>query len=178
MKRVLLFIISGIFCLNAAGNTNDVIWYSKNSKGNPTWSDQHQNGASEYKPGTKNNIVSTVHRSTTTKSHQISTIAQPSQTITILYPTNEQSIRKNNGNIAVRVSLETPSYNANQIKLTLDGKAVSSKLPARQTTFNLNNIDRGEHTIVATLISESGKVIAVSKPVTFYLLRHSIITPN
>ena len=46
--------------------------------------------------------------------------------------------------------------------------------PQTHTMFVLHNIDRGEHQIKMKLLNEKGKVIALSKVITFYMHRSSV----
>jgi hypothetical protein len=44
--------------------------------------------------------------------------------------------------------------------------------------FVLRNIDRGEHIIKMQLLNDKGKIIASSKPITFYMHRASVNNAN
>lgn len=93
--------------------------------------------------------------------------------IAIVSPVNDTAIRVNTGNISVSVLLE-PALNpgrGDQIALYMDGNKVSA---GSATQFSLDNIDRGTHTLKASVIDASGKAIISSAPVSFTLLRHHL----
>jgi len=93
--------------------------------------------------------------------------------IVIVTPANDTAIRVNTGNITVNVSLE-PGLNhdrGDQIALYMDGNKVSE---GSATQFNLDNIDRGTHTLKASVIDASGKAVISSTPVSFTLLRQHL----
>ena len=103
--------------------------------------------------------------------------AQSEQTITIVAPQPETTIHDNNGNLTVTVAVSPPPHleAGERLTLLLDGTAVAGG--ARQR-FELENIDRGSHTLQAQVNAADGSVIAASAPVTFYMWRASRLFPN
>jgi len=95
--------------------------------------------------------------------------------VTITQPLHDEAIRKNNGVINVSIAVKPKLNNAvgHLIYLTLDGKDIAK--PTSSTTFTLNNVDRGSHTLVATIRDKNGKIILQSAPVTFHLQRYSAL---
>jgi len=54
-----------------------------------------------------------------------------------------------------------------------------SAAEAEGTSIFLGNVDRGTHTISLRIVDRAGNVLIQSDPVTFHLLRHSILhKPN
>jgi len=91
----------------------------------------------------------------------------------IVNPEPEEAIRDNGGTVVVQLNI-VPGLQAeagHRITVTLDGKAV---IEGQSTTqYRLTNVERGTHTVQATVSDESG-VVASSQSVTFHLLRHSV----
>ena len=60
------------------------------------------------------------------------------------------------------------------VEILLDGKSVGS---GRGTSVSLTDVDRGSHTITATVKDASGKAVATAPGVTFNLKRASRLNP-
>ena len=96
--------------------------------------------------------------------------------LTITSPENDASVRDNTGNIIVSVTLEpglSPGR-GDQLALYMDGAQVSVGTSAQ---FELSNVDRGTHSLTASVISKSGKDLISSSPVSFTILRHAVSPP-
>jgi len=92
----------------------------------------------------------------------------------IAQPVNDETIRDNSGNIAISVSSE-PSLlikKGHQITILLDGVAIST---STSTQTVLPNIDRGSHTLRATIIDKEGTALITSNESIFYLHRVSVL---
>lgn len=92
----------------------------------------------------------------------------PSLAITLLNPVDQQTIRDNLGRIDVVVELSRPLTQDQQLQVILNDQIFGA--PTASTSWQLNNIDRGQHKIMIQVI-ENGKVIASTQPVTVYLHR-------
>lgn len=68
--------------------------------------------------------------------------------------------------IVVSLSLQPALHPGDQVTITLDDKTIG---PGTATTVTFNDLNRGEHTVHATLSGPGGTMIA--KPVTFYIQR-------
>lgn len=90
-------------------------------------------------------------------------------TFIITNPAEGSGLRSNNGNFTISVSLEPPLRTGHQIVITLDGQEVSS---GAATSVSLQNIDRGTHTIGASVVNGTGKKLK-SASSSFSLLRAS-----
>lgn len=92
----------------------------------------------------------------------------------IIAPSGDESIWSNNGDLTVSMIVE-PALDAEQghkILLQLDGEAVSE--PRASTTFQLNNLNRGTHTLDAMVVDDNGNTFASSPVISFQLHRTSI----
>ena len=92
--------------------------------------------------------------------------------VTITQPAHDESIRDNTGNITVTVAIDPKLLikRGHQITIELDG-AVVATTTSGQTT--LSNVDRGSHTLRATIIDADGKILSSSSASTFHLHRAS-----
>lgn len=90
-------------------------------------------------------------------------------------PQNDQAIRDNQGNIAISLQIK-PALNIKQghyVSVSLDGTATGEQF--KSASFTLKNIDRGSHTISATLHDKAGKTLKRSQSVTLHLHRFSTL---
>lgn len=86
-------------------------------------------------------------------------------------PTNEESIWGTGGNLSVSVNLESKLPVRYRIKFYLDNIPHGR---VKSNTQLIADVERGEHTVYATVIeARSRKVIKTTPKVTFYLKQHS-----
>ncbi len=93
----------------------------------------------------------------------------------IATPEDDATIRENAGNVHIEIVLSPAlkTQEGHRIALYLDGRVVAE--PGRSTVFNLKNVDRGTHQLQAAIVDARGKPIKTSDPVTFHLLRVSVL---
>ncbi|MCG7496760.1 DUF4124 domain-containing protein [Vibrio sp. Of7-15] len=92
------------------------------------------------------------------------------QKVTFTNITNQQTIRSNQGNITIKAELARKAQIGEQLQLLLNNSPYNA--PQTQTQWQLKNIDRGTHTLQIQVVN-SGKVIALSDPMTVHLHRAS-----
>ena len=98
--------------------------------------------------------------------------------IRIVSPRHDEEIRTNNGNFPVTVDLQ-PGLDirrGHRVALFLDDRLVAE--PGPGTTFQLRNISRGSHTLVATVLSAESQALASSMPVMVHVKRQSLLGPG
>lgn len=91
--------------------------------------------------------------------------------VTITNPANDSTLRDNAGNISVTVAV-TPLLRADlghKVLLDLDGQPQGEGI-----SFSLTNVERGSHTLTATVIDKDGAPL-ISGSSTFHLLRFSAL---
>lgn len=81
----------------------------------------------------------------------------------IASPTADQ-VFWNVRSVTVTLSVQPMLHPGDEVTITLDDKTIG---PRASTSATFDNLDRGEHTVHATLSSPGGNIIA--KPVTFYI---------
>lgn len=163
---VLTLLVISIAAPLPASTAKIYVW--RNEKGILVFSDTPRPGAEEVKTKTGNVIQS----STQVETEVLDISPQVSQAVykvIINTPLNNATIRDNTGSIYISGGI-TPKFKSDfQVQLYLDGKAYLK--PQKRVMYSLRNVDRGEHKIKMDLIDDKGKVIASSKPVTFYMHR-------
>ncbi len=96
----------------------------------------------------------------------------------ITTPEDDAPIRENAGNVHIEIAV-SPALRVREghkIVLYMDGEPVAE--PGTRTVFDLKNVDRGTHQLQAAIVDAAGKPLKTSDPVTFHLLRISIIRPQ
>lgn len=94
------------------------------------------------------------------------------ESVAITRPADDATIRENSGQLSVSTSL-SPALNPNHaLALYLDGKKVAQNTSG---SFQLNNIDRGTHSLQVHILDHAGKTLLSSQSVTIHLHRVSII---
>ncbi|OEE63510.1 hypothetical protein A1OQ_08730 [Enterovibrio norvegicus FF-162] len=87
--------------------------------------------------------------------------------VTLLSPTNDATIRNNQGMINIELSTDLPLGKNQKVRALVDGKSQPSQ---QSLQLALDNLDRGSHTIKVQLLQD-GKVIATTSSVTVFLHR-------
>lgn len=101
--------------------------------------------------------------------------AVPAYQLRIIAPAHDESIWVNNGNVTVNMIVE-PQLDAergDRVLLQLDGAPVGE--PQSATTFQLNNLSRGTHSLSAQVVDNNGSMLTSSGTVTFHLHRASVL---
>ena len=98
------------------------------------------------------------------------------QSLRIVSPADNESIRGNYGSLRVSVDVDPRLVQGHKLRLLLDGM---HHLEGTSTSFTLNNLDRGEHTLQVDIVYATGQVLQSSKQSVFHLQRYSQLTaPN
>jgi hypothetical protein len=83
-------------------------------------------------------------------------------------PTNDQTIRDNGGNVSVSLSLTPGLRGGHKIDVMMDGQSIGR---GSGTSVTLTEVDRGTHTVQASIKDQEGKEVARSNSVIFHLKR-------
>lgn len=89
----------------------------------------------------------------------------------IVSPGSGQEIRANDGNVTVGMLLQPELRSGHRIKMSIDGEDGAIVNVADKMTYQLTNLSRGLHTLVAMVIDDQGNVLAKAGPVSFHVLR-------
>jgi len=166
MVIISTLLISNVF----ATSTKIYVW--RNDEGVLVFSDSPKPGAEEVEIKEPNNMssIDTSVLDLTPK------VIKEDYEVEINQPAMNATIRDNTGSVYIAGRIKPIFKRGLKIQLYLDDKPYEE--PQAHSMFVLRNIDRGEHIIKMKLLNEKGKVIASSKPITFYMHRASVNKAN
>ena len=170
MIKLLLFTFLVITLAPPVHSNTSKIYVWRNEAGVLVFSDSPRAGAEEVNIKPDNVIQAST--SVDTKVLDIKPYqALEKYEIVINTPKNNATIRDNTGSIYISGGI-IPRFKAGlSVRLMLDGKP--HQKDQDHSIFSLRDINRGEHNIKMLLLDETGKVIASSESVTFYMHRAS-----
>jgi len=173
MRLPTIGLILSLSILLAPFSANAEIYTWKEKDGTVVFSDQsHENSSEVTLPAPS---TFTAPKTTNIDNSQNKAPAKKPRykKITILKPENDVAIRSNNGKISIElaVSPALQSSIGHRLVVTLDGDVVIA--PTTTLNHSLDSLDRGTHTLQASIEDINGKVLLSSDPTTFHLLRHS-----
>ena len=90
------------------------------------------------------------------------------ESVSITSPSNDSTIRDNEGKISVTVESKPGLQKDHIYLLKMDGKQVGE---GSSKVFPLNNVDRGSHNFTVQIIDKDKKMLIESKTVTVHLHR-------
>lgn len=101
--------------------------------------------------------------------------ASPSryERLAIVSPAQNDTVRSAQGTVTVQLEIEPDLGEDHAILFVLDGQRVEP--PAKGTSFTLNELDRGSHTLQASVIDAAQRVLLSSDTVIFTLRRPSLL---
>jgi len=144
--------------------------------GNTVFSDQPSEGAKKlelpppqtYKPDIKPMVATPAPEKKTEPEFSY-------RLLDITQPLHDQALWANNGQVDIVLAIEPALALAqgHRISIRLDGKVVIKNVES--TRIRLSAVDRGSHTLIATIQNHEGKVLKSSKPVTFHIHRRSLL---
>ena len=97
----------------------------------------------------------------------------PYETFKITYPTKDDVIRANDGNIFISLELSPSLATSDHIFIYINGKKVIEK--SKALSVQLTQLDRGKHSMFAVVRNDKGDILINSNTVTFNLLRSSTV---
>jgi len=143
------------------------------------YSDQARGGAEQiklpepsiYRPPERKTGASSARQATPYESEQpLSTGAVVYQGLNIIKPVNGGTLRSSSGQVQVLLEILPALAPGHSLKLYLDGKEVASGVTASEVM--LDNVQRGAHTLYASVIDSGHQLRISSASVRFHLHRH------
>lgn len=169
MNRFLLCVFLLVSGAAAAEGTS--IYRSYDAEGNPVFSDEPMPDSESFEIREIQTVPAENAEFEYTRKEKTEDVKYTR--LDILYPENDTSVRENAGNLTVTIESEPALRPGHSAHLYLDGVEVAA---GSQTSFSLENLDRGTHTLSAS-IRAGEKPIIESDTVTFTLHRHSRLHP-
>jgi hypothetical protein len=96
-------------------------------------------------------------------------------TVSITSPSDQATVRNNNGEIQVSAALNTALLYSQKFRLLIDGHTAAEQI---DNAFKVEQIPPGSHTLQLQVINNLGKVIASSEIITVYLHRFQLRKPK
>lgn len=146
-----------------------------NKDGSITYTDIPQEGAQSFNMSSTNTAIMPSMTAKTPGKGPVQTSKKsvkrlPNYAIKLISPTPEQTIRNNLGKVSIRGEM-TPA-GAGQFQLFLDSVLIETKATP---SFDLENVERGEHSIQIKFLHNSGKILASTPEQVFYLHKASVL---
>ena len=165
---IILFIAS--LKLTTYASTEVSIYQRIDKNGDISYSDKVSPTAKKINviPQNTVKVIPVKKRATKSKSRETS----PLTTITITSPSDQQTIRDNQGNLSITAEVSQRIPTSYRYQLIID-KNIHTTQPLT-ANFSVRNIDRGAHEIKIALVDDKGKIIALSGSYTIYMHRASI----
>lgn len=96
------------------------------------------------------------------------------QKLAILTPTADATLHDNEGKVPLSFALDPTLQPGNNVQVLLDGRVIANAASTNGVGA-LTNVDRGTHEIRLEVRDTVGKVLIQSSPVTFHMLRTSVL---
>jgi hypothetical protein len=97
--------------------------------------------------------------------------------VSILRPQPEETLWNLEGQLDVQVSVQPEMQSDHRLKLYLDGTEVVG-IPAGATSFTIDRVFRGMHTLRASVQDQSGRQLGASEAIRFYVQQTSVQNPQ
>ena len=165
---VLLFLL----CISASAQ---VIYKTVKTDGTVVYSDIRSDGAVPVNLSAMNTVVvpslNTPSNPTVSHNKPVSKSKPVVQyVVSIRSPLDEETLRDNSG--AVTINVDVSPKKSGKFELILDNQIVKTQTNSQ---FQLESVNRGAHIIQVNFLDNSGKILASSKPQTFYLQKASAL---
>ena len=98
------------------------------------------------------------------------------ESVAILRPQPEETLWNLEGRLDVQVAVQPSIQSGDRLALYLDGTAVAG-VPVGATSFTIDKVYRGMHTLRATVVGSDGRVLGGSDMVRFYVQQTSVANP-
>jgi hypothetical protein len=152
-----------------------VVYKTIKADGSVVYSDVHSDGAVPVNLSSMNTVVMPALNSASSQTASRNKPVQKSKpqvqyTVFIRSPMAEQTLRDNSG--AVTINVEVLPKISGKFQLVFDNQVVKTQ---SNSQFQLEYVNRGAHIIQVNFLDNSGKILASSKPQTFYLQKASAL---
>lgn len=89
------------------------------------------------------------------------------QSMQVIAPENEGTVRSNEGQVSVGIALQPDLQPGHLVRLQLDGETVSGKFDS--VGIQLSGVDRGTHSLEAAIVDGNGRTLIEAPTVRFTL---------
>lgn len=170
MKRLLTMLL-------LVGSAHAEVYKSINAAGEVVYSDTRTEGAEAMKmPALPTYTPPAVIPSISSKAETVEKAVY--EEFVFLKPEDDATIRNNQGIINAELKL-TPALRSkrnHRVQFYLDGEAYGE--PGTSIRSTMGNVDRGEHSLTASVLDANGDSLISADPVIVHLHRETIHNPN
>jgi hypothetical protein len=175
MRITLLLLV----LLAGSALASQTVWKWVDEKGVTHYSDRAVPGATRMEMGgPKSSASSTPPQASPSPQLQSNTPATEAAytDFTIWRPSDGETIANTGGTVAVGIRVEPALKIGHSLFLYVDGK-LAEGFPADTLSYDLKQVPRGTHTLIAVINDGSGKRFQESRTVTFNVRQESIAQP-
>jgi len=154
------------------------VYKSVDEEGNVIYSDQPRPGAERLKVPAVPTYTAAPLPPSSAKAPAAKAEPPTYTEAAIVQPSHDSTVRNNAGIVVISVLLE-PALRTDlghKIALSMDGNPLGE--PGASMAIQLDNVDRGTHTLQISVVDDAGTVLASSEPTTFHMKRASILHPK
>jgi hypothetical protein len=166
--RKYLFLLLLLFCFSASAE----IYKWVDQYGNVHFSDSEKNGSQQVELP-KANTYTPPKRVEVPVSPEGEEQATGYTDMAIVKPEQNETIRSNIGDVSIAINLTPALRPGDSVTLYMDGKELLKG--ESQTSFSLTGVERGSHTLRATVIGSEGTELISSKSILFHLHKVSVL---
>lgn len=170
----LLLLILAATCTGAEASK---VYKTTDAEGRPIFTDQATEGAEEIEikepttfPGAA--FAEEYGELTPTRPEEAGTFQY--RNLSILSPTDNESIRDNAGNLTIAIGVDPPLASNHELHVVMDGQVVQQVNAS--APISLAEVDRGTHQVHLRVVEKgTSRIVQEGEAVSFTLLRHSIL---
>jgi hypothetical protein len=177
MRTALLLLLALAAPLLSGTVSAREVWKWIDEKGIPHYSDQPVPGATRIEVSTGNaaQSQSAPQPSSDESSGMRASPGDAYRTFEITQPQNDQVFINNTGQVDVQIRVDPQPQAGHSLHLYLDGRLVQEY--SGGTSYTLQNLPRGTHSVVATINDPRGTRVRETSPVMFTVRQESIAQP-
>lgn len=173
MRATLLLLV----VLAAPALANQVVWKWVDKDGVTHYSDRPIPGATrvELNAGSRAEPSASPSSSVGSTTQSRAAAGPTYRNFEIISPRNDESVVNTGGRVDIRIRFEPSLQPGHTLHLYMDGRLVEG-LAENAQDYNLNDVPRGTHSLVA-VINNRGTRVQQTSPVTFHVRQESAAQP-
>jgi hypothetical protein len=175
MRTALLLLLALAAPLLSGTLSAREVWKWIDEKGIPHYSDQPVPGATKIEVSTGNASHSQPSFDASPATTPTAAPGEAYRTFEIVRPQNDQVFINNTGQVDVEVRVDPPLQAEHSLHLYLDGRLIQEHTGS--SSYTLQNLPRGTHSVVATINDPRGIRVRETSPVMFTVRQESIAQP-
>lgn len=171
MRKIIVFCLLAVFAQPVLAK----LYKCKDAEGNTVYTDEPCADGKELKLPPLHTYTPVIIPPAFPTTNEADKKAVTYESLKILEPGNDKPVYNNTGTVTVSYQLK-PSLNTSlghQFSIALDGKQLKTKGVTNQ--IQLQNLDRGSHSVQIFVVDKDNGILLSSPTVTFHLRQDSLI---